>query len=74
MDQQDLVLNLKAAGFGEDQTREYLAAWNEENIPEQLRLLSVKRKSLLEQIHQEEKQIGCLDYLVYQIEQDTVRA
>ena len=74
MDQQDLVLNLKAAGFGGDQTREYLAAWNEENIPEQLRLLSVKRKSLLEQIHQEEKQIRCLDYLVYQIEKDTVRA
>ena len=74
MDQQDLVLNLKAAGFEEEQTRAYLAAWTQENIPEQLRLLSVKRKSLLEQIHQEEKQIGCLDYLVYQIEKETVRA
>lgn len=65
---QDLVLNLRAAGFAEDQVGDYLKAWDTGEIGEQLRLLSAKRRSLLDHIHQEEKQIGCLDYLVYQIE------
>ena len=64
---QDLVLNLRAAGFAEDQVGDYLKAWDTGEIGEQLRLLSAKRRSLLDHIHQEEKQIGCLDYLVYQM-------
>ena len=33
-----------------------------------MRLLAQKREDLLEQVHREEKQIYCLDYLVNQIE------
>ncbi len=71
---QDLVLNLKAAGFAGEQMRDYLALWNQGETGAQLRLLSVKRQSLLDHIHQEEKQIHCLDYLVYQIEKGAVTA
>lgn len=35
-----------------------------------MRLLAQKRGDLLEQVHREEKQIYCLDYLVNQIEKD----
>ena len=70
---QDLVLNLRAAGFAEDQVGDYLKAWDIGEIGEQLRLLSAKRRSLLDHIHQEEKQVGCLDYLVYQIEKAELR-
>ena len=64
---QDLVLNLKAAGFKADMIKRYLAYWKAGKVTEQLELLSCKRAKLLEQIHREEKQIHCLDYLVYQI-------
>ena len=35
---------------------------------EQLRLLSDHRRLLLNRLHQEERRIDCLDYLVYQLE------
>ena len=74
MTAQDLILNLKAAGFAEDQMREYLTVWDGGEISEQLRLLAAKRKRLLDHIHQEERQIDCLDYLVYQIGKGAVTA
>lgn len=64
---QDLILNLKAAGFTDGQIKDYLTMWHAGEISQQLRLLSTKRDSLLDRIHQEEKQINCLDYLAYQI-------
>ena len=70
----DLMLNLRAAGFEKDVVQEYLTAWEAGEIKEQLRLLAEKRKILLDHIHLEEKQIGCLDYLVYQIRKGTVTA
>ena len=67
MSEQDLVLNLKAAGFEKEMIENYLTCWNEGRVDRQLELLSKKRKCLLEQVHREEKKIDCLDYLVYQI-------
>ena len=64
---QDLILNLKAAGFDQKATEEYLSCWRSGEIKKQLYLLSAKRDLLLHRVHQEEKQIDCLDYLVYQI-------
>ena len=36
-------------------------------MEKQLALLSEKREVLLKRVHEEEKRIFCLDYLVYQI-------
>ncbi len=66
--EQDLILNLKAAGFEGTLIQKFLDCWKAGETTEQLRLLSQKREGLLDQVHQEEKQIHCLDYLVYQIE------
>lgn len=63
----DLVLNLEAAGLEGEQVEQYLACWRAGKVKEQLSLLAARRAALLEQVHREEKQIGCLDYLVYQI-------
>lgn len=68
MTPQDLILNLKAAGFEKTMIETYISCWESGRINEQLKLLAEKRANLLEHIHQEEKQIDCLDYLVYQIE------
>lgn len=68
--EQDLILNLQAAGFDHALLEEFLSCWKTGKTAEQLRLLSRKRAGLLDQVHREEKQIRCLDYLVYQIEKD----
>ncbi len=34
---------------------------------EQINLLTAHREKLLQKIHKEERQITCLDYLIYQI-------
>ena len=72
MTPQELILNLKAAGFEKNMIEEYLSCWETGRINEQLKLLAEKRAGLLAHVHQEEKQIDCLDYLVYQIEKGKV--
>lgn len=67
MSVQDLVWNLRAAGFEPELIERYLTCWKAGKTAEQLHLLYAKRATLLEHVHQKEKQIDCLDYLVYQI-------
>ena len=69
---QQLMENLQAIGFGAEQISWYLSRWKAGKTDEQLKLLATKRESLLEQVHQQERQIHCLDYLVYQIEHGKV--
>ena len=38
------------------------------NTKEQLRLLYRHRAALLDRLHQDQKQIDCLDYLIYRIQ------
>lgn len=68
--EQDLIMNLQAAGFDESSIQEFLICWSAGEREKQLRLLSQKREGLLAQVHREEKQIHCLDYLVYRLEED----
>ena len=70
---QDLILNLKAAGFEPDTIENYVSCWKAGRIGEQMKLLSAQRINLLDQVHQQEKQIDCLDYLVYQIKKNNVK-
>ena len=72
MNAQDLILNLKAAGFEEDMIEEYLSCWKAGETQKQLKLLFKKRASILDHVHKGEKQIDCLDYLVYQIGKERV--
>ena len=39
-----------------------------DDIPGTIRLLRKRRQTLLDAIHKEEKQISCLDYLVFMLE------
>ena len=72
MNVEDLILNLEAAGFEKDQIEEYLARFRTGEIKAQLALLSAQRAGILARVHQEERQIDCLDYLVYQIQRGRV--
>lgn len=65
MTTQDLILNLEAAGLDAQQVQQYLSWGQAGDTAQQLRLLSIQREALLDRVHQAEKQIGCLDYLVF---------
>ena len=69
-----IIPALEAAGFEADGIEEYLVCWRMGDIKEQLTLLSRQRAVILDRLHREEKQIDCLDYLVYQIGKGRVSA
>ena len=60
--------NLIDAGCSHALVKQCIALAQENKPNELLPLLSRHRRSLLDGIHQWEKQIDCLDYLIYQLE------
>ncbi len=62
--------NLEDAGCDEEMVERCLDCARQGRTQEQLRLLSAHRRLLLDAVHRCEKQITCLDYLVFQIERE----
>lgn len=60
--------NLVDAGCGPDIVRQCMALARKQDQSELIRVLSCHRRALLDALHQSEKRIDCLDYLVYQME------
>ena len=60
-----VLQNLKDAGCPDEMIEEFQKSEDEEK---RIRLLSGHRKNLLEKLHQDEKRIDCLDYLLYQMQ------
>ena len=48
--------------------RKFMALLDHDNEEQQIQFLSGHRKHLLEKLHKDERQIDCLDYLLYQIQ------
>lgn len=63
-----VIQNLKDAGCTDEMVEKFMALQDNEGEEQQLRLLSVHRKHLLEKLHRDERRIDCLDYLIYQME------
>ena len=66
-----LVRNLRDAGCGPRLIGRFLALRETGDVREQLRLLARHRFSLLERIHAEQRKVDCLDYLVFNMKQET---
>ena len=62
-----VVQNLKDAGCDDGTIAAFMKAINSGRLAEGLKLLSMHRRSLLEDLHEDQKQIDCLDYLIYQL-------
>ena len=60
--------NLIDAGCGPELVRQCAALVRQNETSELMRVLSRHRRSLLDTVHQNEKRIDCLDYLIYQLE------
>ena len=63
----DIIKNLKDAGCDDDFITKYLRLEKSYNRQEQLKLLSLHRTSLINQIHDSYNMIDCLDYLIYKM-------
>lgn len=64
-----LFQNLKDAGCDEDTISKCMALAAENDRKELLRLLSDHKRNLLKIIHSRQKEIDCLDYLVFILKQ-----
>lgn len=62
-----MIQNLKDAGCSGESIEEYLALEENSAIKAQLSLLEKHRKNLLHAVHENQKRIDCLDYLMYQV-------
>lgn len=67
---QAVMQNLEDAGCDSQTVEQFMELKKEGKAVEQLNLLSIHRKFLLDRVHAEEKRIDCLDYLVYQIKKE----
>lgn len=57
--------NLIDAGCSRQTAERCMALIQERDMPELFKQLSKHRKHLLDQIHAHQKEIDCLDYLIY---------
>ncbi|MDE7230683.1 MAG: hypothetical protein K2N56_09405 [Oscillospiraceae bacterium] len=62
-----IVQNLIDAGCGQEFIAEFMEDLRNDNISKDLKLLQAHRRSLLDDLHKEQKRIDCLDYLVYRM-------
>ena len=63
----DIIQNLKDAGCNQDMITAFINDLKEGYIDDGMKLLAAHRRLLLEELHREQKQIDCLDYLVYKM-------
>ena len=62
--------NLIDAGCDQELVQRCVALTQGERTAEVLRILSRHRRTLLDTVHQGEKQIDCLDFLLYRIREN----
>ena len=72
-EEQLLLRNLKDAGCGEADIEWYFKLREEGKEREQFRFLSVHRVKLLDQVHESQEKLDCLDYLIYSMKNNKKR-
>ena len=63
-----LIQNLEDAGCEQADIARFLQLEQEGRRPELLRFLRAHRTTLLNRLHVSQRQIDCLDYLIYQMD------
>ena len=66
----ELIRNLQDAGCPVDLTRRFMERYRSGQVKDGLRLLQQHRRRLLDSVHEEERKINCLDFLVYHLEKE----
>lgn len=64
---EDVVQNMRDAGCSSETIHSCISSIQNGRKEELLKKLYTQRNSLLDKVHEGERQIDCLDYLVYRI-------
>ncbi len=67
---EEIEQNLSAAGIKGESKKLLTELWEKGESKELVKYLIEKRSLILDQIHIREKQINCLDYLVYSLDKN----
>lgn len=70
--QEMLLQNLKDAGCNQQMIESCVALFQQKNTSEMKRLLAKHKRKLLETVHIHQKEIDCLDYLVFRLDQSRI--
>lgn len=70
--EESIIQNLMDSGCGEETIEAFVEHMREEKYSEGLKLLAAHRRTLLDDLHKEQKRIDCLDYLVYKLEKENL--
>lgn len=62
--------NLRDAGCSETMIQEFFSCSQKDEKDKQVTMLEAHRKKLLEDVHDKEKKISCLDYLMFQMNRE----
>lgn len=65
-----VLQNLKDAGCDDEVVKTFMELAETGEKQKQYRLLEKHRRDLLEKVHNRERQIDCLDYLVFQMKKE----
>ncbi len=72
MNSEAIIQNLNATGCGEYTLKAFVNNFNDKKFSDGLKLLEAHRRTLLDELHKEQKQIDCLDYLVYKMRKENL--
>lgn len=64
--------NLADAGFTQEEISSFMELNACDKLENELQTLASHRKKLLDSVHEREKQISCLDYLVWRLKDEQV--
>ena len=65
--QNQTMQNIQDLVFDEKIRNEFLAAYEVNDVEKQVEILERYRKNLLDKVHEREKRISNIDYMIYQI-------
>lgn len=65
--EKDVIQNLADAGSDADLIEKFMAYYRQGDEKMELHILEKHRSCILDNLHKAQKEIDCLDYLVYQI-------
>lgn len=67
---EDIIQNLKDAGCSERQMKDICRMYEAGRIQDVIRSLRCYRCHLMNQLHESQSKVDCLDFLVYQMEKE----
>ena len=71
--EESIIQNLKDAGCTKNQIEEFVGYAGMHEMDGVLKLLRQQRNVLLDGLHEKQRMIECLDYLVYQIQTEEIK-